>query len=102
MEAERATPHLHASELRWFEYEPTDLVAAAGEDNHLALANRLAVCRRAAWRCDAYLAFTEVGPGGVADTVMVWSGSEEYAVDLDRQGAPVGVEFISRLPCSSD
>jgi serine/threonine protein kinase HipA of HipAB toxin-antitoxin module len=60
-------------------------------------------CRRAAWRCDAYLASAEVSEGGVAETAVLWDDDtgQDWAADLDRAGNPVGIEFLGRLPCRS-
>lgn len=101
---DRPTRHLHGPELVWFDFDPATFVeiAARHEDGGPDLAAHLADCRRAAWKCDAYLAFREPTPGGVSGSVVLWQGSgDDYVVDLGRDGKPVGIEFLARLPCRS-
>ncbi len=97
--------HLQTADLAWFDLDPAWLVtlAAANEDRLPGLAERLATCHRAAWQCDSYLVLRVVFPGPGMDTVVLDDGdAEEFAIDLDRSGDPVGVEFLHRLPCRSD
>ena len=103
MDGPRPTRHLHGDELVWFDFEPTDLVDRAKHhaEDYPGLAERLAACRRAAWECDCYLAFVEIGPGGAAGSAVLWLGGEDLVVDLDGDGDPVGIEFLDRLPCRS-
>lgn len=103
MDSPRPSRHLHGADLVWFPFEPTDLVERAGQHavDYPGLGDRLASCRQAAWKCDCYLAFAEVGASGVAETAVLWLGGEDLAVDLDREGNPVGIEFLDRLPCRS-
>lgn len=104
MDGPRPTRHLQGADLVWFTFEPADLVERAAQhaDEYPGLDDRLAASRQAAWTCDCYLAFTEVGPGGVADSAVLWVGGEDLVVDLDGEGNPVGVEFLDRLPCRSN
>ena len=100
----RPTRHLHGPELVWFDFDPVTFVeiAARHEDGGPDLAAQLADCRRAAWECDAYLVFRERTPGGVRRSVVLWQeAGDDYVVDLDRDGKPVGIEFLARLPCRS-
>jgi hypothetical protein len=99
MDGPRPTRHRHGADLVWFPFEPTDFVERAGHhaDDYPGLGDRLASCRQAAWKCDCYLAFAEVVAGGVAETAMLWVAGEDLAVDLDRGGNPVGIEFLDRL-----
>jgi hypothetical protein len=103
MDSARPTRHLHGADVAWFAFEPTNLVERASHhaDDYPGLGDKLASCRQAAWKCDCYLAFAEVGAGGVAETAVLWIGGEDLAVDLDREGNPVGIEFLDRLPCRS-
>ena len=101
----RPTRHLHGQELAWFEFDPGTFVdlAAHHEEGGPNLAQHLADWRRAAWKCDAYLAFREPTPGGVSRSVVLWQESgDDDVVDLDRGGKPVGIEFLARLPCRSE
>jgi hypothetical protein len=88
MDAPRPTRHLHGADLVWFPFEPRDFVARASQhvDDYRGLGDRLASRRHAAWNCDCYLAFAEVGAGGVAGTAVLWLGGEDLAVDLDGEG----------------
>jgi hypothetical protein len=106
MDGPRPSRHLQSAELTWFDLDPAWLVelAAKDEDPVPGLADRLAACRRAAWRCDSYLVLREVQPTPGMDTVLLDDevAEEYYAIDLDRGGDPVGVEFLHWLPCRSD
>jgi hypothetical protein len=100
----RPTRHLHGPELVWFDFDPGAFVelATRHEDGGPDLAAQLAGCQRAAWQCDAYLAFRETTPGGVSRSVVLWQASgQDYVVDLDGDGKPIGIEFLARLPCRS-
>ena len=95
-------------ELAWFDLDPGDFVerARANEDDFPRLSERLSSCRRAAWKCDSYLALADDRGGrvveqGVADTAVLSESGDDLAVDLDRSGRPVGIEFLARLPCRS-
>jgi len=100
----RPTTHLRRTDLAWFDLDPGPFVerAHAHADAYPDLGARLAACRRAAWRCDCYLALADAGEGAIVDTAVLWEGGEGLAVDLDRDGHPVGIEFLDRLPCRSD
>jgi hypothetical protein len=104
MDGPRPTTHLRRPHLRWFDVDPTSFVerARAHAADVPGLDDRFAACRRAAWRCDCYLALSETADGVVADTVILWLGGDDIAVDLDRDGNPPGIEFLARLPCRSD
>ena len=59
------------------------------------LATLLAACTRAGWTCKAYAQFVQRVPdGAVSDTVVLEAAKEEYAVDLDDSGTPLGVELL--------
>jgi hypothetical protein len=105
MDGPRPNRHLTSAELTWFDLDPAWLVelAAKNEDRVPGLAHRLATCRHAAWRCDSYLVLREVQPTPGMDTVLLDDGdAAEFAIDLDRSGDPVGIEFLHWLPCRSD
>ncbi len=103
MDGPRPSRHIHGAELAWFDLDPAGFAerARAHADDYPGLDARLTACRRAAWKCDSYLAFAEVGEGDVAKTAVLWEGGEDLAVDLDREGNAVGIEFLDRLPCRS-
>ena len=103
MDVSRPSRHIHRGELAWFDFDPKGFAerARAHAGDYPGLDARLAACRRAAWKCQSYLAFAEIGEGGVAETAVLWEGGEDLAVDLDREGNPVGIEFLDRLPCRS-
>jgi hypothetical protein len=108
MDGPRPTRHISGPELAWFDLDPSEFVerARADEDDFPGLSERLASCRRAAWKCDSYLALAGDGGDriveeGVGDTAVLSEGGEDLAVDLDRNGRPVGIEFLGRLPCRS-
>jgi hypothetical protein len=104
MDGPRPTTHLRRTGLDWFDFDPSPFVerARAHADEHPGLDARLAACGRAAWECDCYLALAEVVEGGVKETAVLWEGGEDLGVDLDREGNPVGIEFLGRLPCRSE
>jgi hypothetical protein len=104
MDDPRPTRHLKGpDDLVWFDLDPARFVARAAAHGDERLSIRLTKCRRGAWRCDSYLAFQELTAGCISQTTVIYKdGGEHLAVDLDRDGNPVGIEFLSRLPCSSD
>jgi hypothetical protein len=55
------TRHIEGAELVWFDFDPGTLVeiAAGHADGGPDLDAHPADCRRAAWNCDAYLAFQD-------------------------------------------
>ena len=61
-------------------------------------------CRRAAWQCGSYVRFVERWPErklGDVTTAVVWNdahgaGYEEYGIDIDNAGRPLGVELLHR------
>lgn len=78
-----------------------DFVRRHAPDDYPDLASRLLACRRAAWRCGSYLQLAaQLPPGSVAETAVVWREEtdehEEYGIDLDAAGQPVGVELLHR------
>lgn len=99
--------HLKQNELRWFDFDPSGLaefVRRFGADDYPELPGRLMECRRAAWQCGSYLRFVADWPGrklGDVSTAVVWNdadgpGFEEYGIDIDETGAPLGVELLHR------
>ncbi len=99
--------HLKPDELRWFDFDPSGLaefVRRFGADDYPELPERIMECRRAAWQCGSYVRFVENWPGrklGDVSTAVVWNdavgpGFEEYGIDLDRAGRPLGVELLHR------
>ncbi len=78
-------------------------MAARHQEGGPDLAAQLTECRRAAWQCDAYLVFRDrLIPSGVSQSVVLWQESgDDYVVDLDRDGNPVGIEFLAPLPAAS-
>jgi hypothetical protein len=88
----------------WFDFDPTEFAAFARHQSHeyRGLSERLAESRRAAWKCDTYLALSDDEDGGHGGTAMIDTEGEDYAIDLDRDGKVRGIEFLSRLPCRSD
>jgi hypothetical protein len=86
--------------MRWFAFDPADLVAAARlEPGYPALSGALETCRQAAWSCSTYLRLAaRIDPGEVAETVLL-GGRETYILDLDAVGRPLGVEYLDRGPC---
>ena len=103
MDGPRPARHLHRTELRWFDFDPSPFVerARAHTADYPDLGSRIAACGRAAWQCDCCLALADVVEGGVSDTAIIWKGGEALAIALDRDGNPVGIEFLDRLPCQS-
>lgn len=105
MDRPRPSRHLTTAELDWFDLDPAWLIelAARNEDVAPGLADQFASCRRGAWQCDAYLVLREARPGPGRDTVVLQDDDgDAFAVDLDRDGGPDGVEFLAWLPCRSD
>jgi len=105
MDGPRPNRHLKSAELDWFDLDPAWLVALAERNEAEApgLAARLAACRRAAWQCDTYLRLRKHQPGpGRATVVLEDEDGNDFAVDLNRDGDPDGVEFLAWLPCGSD
>lgn len=100
----RPLRHLTDAELEWFAFDPSglaDFVRRHAPDDYPDLASRLLACRRAAWRCGSYLQLAaQLPPGSVAETAVVWREEtdehEEYGIDLDAAGQPVGVELLHR------
>ena len=57
--------------------------------------------RRAAWACGSYVRFSPEPKVKVVGTACIWNDRdtpefEEYGIDLDRNGMPVGVELVHR------
>ena len=104
MDGPRPARHLRRTDLIWFDFDPSPFVerARAHAAEYPGLGSRFAACRRAAWECDCYLALAELPDGQVADTCILEEGGEVLAVGLDRDGHPVGIEFLERLPCRSE
>lgn len=104
MDGPRPTTHLRRTGLGWFDFDPSPFVerARAHAADYPGLDTRFAACRRAAWLCDCYLALAQLPDGHVANMAILWEGGEDLAVDLDREGNPVGIEFLERLPCRSE
>ncbi|MEI7742875.1 MAG: DUF2283 domain-containing protein [Chloroflexota bacterium] len=100
----RPTKHLRRTGLGWFDFDPSPFIERprAHAADYPGLDVRFAACRRAAWHRDCYVALAEGGEVGVAETAVLWEGGEDLAVDLDREGNPVGIECLNRPPCRSD
>lgn len=110
--ADRPNRHLKPHELRWFDFDPSGLaefIRRFGAEDYPALPERLLECRRAAWQCGSYLRLVEEWPGrklGDVSTAVVGSDGqgadlEEYGIDLDREGNPLGIELLHRT-CLDD
>jgi hypothetical protein len=98
--------HLKDDELVWFDFDPSglaDFVRRFGAE-YPDLPARLQTCRRAAWSCGSYLRLAESVPqGAVIETAAISNDDysaefQEYGIDLDRSGQPMGVELLHR-PC---
>jgi hypothetical protein len=98
--------HLNDAQLEWFDFDPSglaDFVRRFGLD-YPGLPERLMDCRRAAWSCGSYVRFTASLPGSVVETAVIWNAEldsphQEYGIDLDKGGRPLGVELLHRT-CS--
>ena len=101
----RPARHLKWPDLVWFELDPAQFVAraAAHSDDYPGLAARLMESRRGAWKCDSYLALRQGFAGSVSRTdVPCKDGGELLGVDLDRDGNPIGIEFLGRSCASTE
>lgn len=64
-------------------------------------------CRRAAWQCGSYVVFVARQQRGDGVTTVPISNEthsadpQEYGIDIDRDGTPVGVELLHRA-CYDD
>ncbi len=86
--------HVADTEAKWAEFDPSTLVALAHEQAP-ELAPLLAACTRAGWTCRAYAQFVpHIPEGGVSESVILEGREEEYAVDVDKAGRPIGVELL--------
>jgi hypothetical protein len=98
---QRPTRHLTDDELVWFEIDPSMFIdREAADDQEPGLFDRLAKIRSGAWRCDSYLVLRGA-PRKVEETRVVENGVDEWGIDVDVAGEPLGIEFLSRLPCRS-
>lgn len=90
--------HLRQENAIWVPFDPTRLVELArGQAPDLPeLPKLLAECRRGGWRCAAYVQFVPRIPAGAISTTVVLEAEdgEEYALDVDRAGHPLGVELL--------
>jgi hypothetical protein len=92
----RPNRHLTDRELEWFAFDPAPFVAfilnaTDGRDEELAA--RMATLRHAAWGCESSLVF---GPRDIVPpNPVVSNDTEELVFDLDGEGNPVAVEFIT-------
>lgn len=86
--------HVNQDRARWVDFDPSTLVALA-RDQAPELAPLLASCTRAGWTCTAYAQFVpRISDGGVSHSVVLEAARQEYAVDVDESGKPVGVELL--------
>ena len=98
---ERPMRHLSELELVWFDLDPSTLIdQSAADEQEPGLFERLAKIRRGAWRCDTYLVLSPA-PRTVEVTRVIDDGVDEWGIDVDPSGEPVGIEFLSWLPCRS-
>jgi hypothetical protein len=96
--------HRDQAQASWVEFDPTILVELAAEqaDDHPGLPDLLAACDRAGWTCTAYAQFVqEIPDGGVDESVILEADGDDYVIDLDRAGKPLGVELLG-IAMSSD
>jgi hypothetical protein len=50
---------------------------------------------RAAWTCSAYAQFVRGDKAGrVSGSIFLSSGNEDYVIDIDQEGNPIGVELL--------
>ena len=78
-------------------FDPSLLVRLAIEQagDVPSLPAGLARCTEAAWRCSAYAQFARDLPDGSAvSSAILESADEDFVIDLDRDGVPLGVELL--------
>lgn len=93
----RLKGHLAQSAAIWVDFDPTVLVelARAQAQDRPGFAELLSACTRAGWTCAAYAQFVpRIRDGGVDETVILEAENEDYAIDVDRAGNPIGVELL--------
>ena len=89
--------HLPDRRLTWIEFDPSELVEAARVQvpELPNLPADLARCTRGAWECTAYVRFVPPGEGeNVAQSVIVQVDQEEFVIDVDDHGSPIGIELL--------
>jgi hypothetical protein len=93
--------HPHNPVLQWADYDPSWLVALARaqEPADEWLAEALAGCTRAAWECEAYLRFVEPRTSApfLTNVILGSTPQGDLVLDVSRDRAVPGVEFLSRL-----
>jgi hypothetical protein len=91
------TGHLPQDRAIWLPFDPATLVELAREQvpDRPDLPELLARCTMGGWTCAAYVQFVpRIADGGVHRAVFLEADDEDYVVDIDRAGRPLGVELL--------